>query len=173
MGCAMNVAWTGHRPELFPEPEIIAAAIVMRAGELRHELGAVLAFHCGGQRGVDTWAATAAVRLGVPLHLYLPLPISRFAADWADDDRRVLEQSWASAVERVVVDPAGTMGPDAYTLRNRLLAEHCDLLIAMWTGRGGGGTAETIEIARGLGRQIAEHHFPPSGWVPQAGERGV
>src|SRR5947207_210359 len=113
----MNVAWTGHRPEFFANPESVAVAIATRAGELHHEYGAGLAFHCGGQRGVDTWAALVAEHLGVPLHLYLPLPAARFAADWADGDRRALERSWAYAVERVVTDPDETLGADAYTRR--------------------------------------------------------
>jgi hypothetical protein len=169
----VNVAWTGHRPELFANPEAVAAAILTRAGELQRAQGSALVFHCGGQRGVDTWAATPAERLHIPLHLYLPVPVARFAAGWTAADREALKQSWAYAVERVVIDPDGTLGADAYTRRNRLLAERCDLLIAMWTGLGGGGTAETIELARSLGRPVEEHRFPASGLVPGPGERGV
>ena len=169
----MNVAWTGHRPEYFAAPEAVARAVADVAAALRAEHGAALAFHCGGQRGVDTWAAAAAQRLGLPLHLYLPLSVARFSADWLPTDVAALERSWAYAAERVVVDPDGTLGAAAYSGRNRLLAERCEVLVAIWTGRGGGGTAETIELARALGRPIQEHRFAPSARIPQPGERGV
>ncbi|HLH25378.1 MAG TPA: hypothetical protein VK066_22905 [Chloroflexota bacterium] len=169
----LHVAWTGHRPELFAAPDAVAAAIIARSRELQAAHGAALAFHCGGQRGVDTWAALAAERLGIPLHLYLPLPLSRFAADWPAQDRALLEQSWAYASEQVVSDPHGLLGAEAYRRRNRLLAARCDLLIAVWTGLGGGGTAETIAFAHDLGRPVEEHRFAPSGRQPAPGERGV
>ena len=169
----MNVAWTGHRPDLFADPAAVARAVEARAAALRSEHGAALAFHCGGQRGVDTWAAGAARQLGVPLHLYLPLPVARFAADWPAPDLAALEASWAYAVEHVVVDAEGTLGAVAYSRRNALLAERCELLVAMWTGLGGGGTAETITAARALGRRVEEQLFAASGRVPGTGERGV
>ncbi len=169
----MRVAWTGHRPELFAAPEAVRDAILQRARQLQAIHGAALAFCCGGQRGVDTWAAAAAERLGIPLHLYLPLPVARLAADWSAADRAALEETWRYAVERAVADPDGQLGAAAYSQRNRLLAERCDLLVAVWTGLGGGGTAETIAFARDLGRPVEEHRFAPSGRVPRPGERGV
>ncbi|HEY7064817.1 MAG TPA: hypothetical protein VII06_25310 [Chloroflexota bacterium] len=167
------VAWTGHRPEFFAAPTGVAAAVHEIAATLKGRYGEGLVFLCGGQRGVDTWAAAAAQLLGIRVHLYLPLPVARFAADWQPADRAALEQSWAHAAERIVVDPDGALGAEAYTRRNRLLAECCDVLIAMWTGLGGGGTAETIAFACGFGRAVEEHRFVASGREPQPGERGV
>ena len=168
-----NVAWTGHRPELFAEPAAVERHIRELAAAYQAQHGARLAFHCGGQRGVDTWAAAAAEELGIELHLYLPLPIARFAADWPPPDVATLERHWAYAAERVVADPEGTLGAEAYSRRNRLLAERSDLLVAVWTGLGGGGTAETIALARALGRPVEEHRFPASDRIPRSGERGV
>ena len=169
----LNVAWTGHRPEFFADPAAVERHIRDLATTYQADLGARLAFHCGGQRGVDTWAGAAAEALGIALHLYLPLPIARFAADWPSPDVATLERHWAYAVERVVLDPGGTLGAEAYSRRNGLLAERGDVLIAVWTGLGGGGTAETIAFARSLGRYVEEHHFPASDRVPRPGERGV
>lgn len=170
---AWNVAWTGHRPELFADPAAVARHIEHLAADLHAAHGARLAFHCGGQRGVDTWAAAAAVARGIRLHLYLPLPLARFTADWPPADVETLARHWAYAAERVVIDPTGALGAAAYSRRNRLLAERADVLIAVWTGLGGGGTAETIAAARALGRPVVEHYFPGSGQVPRPGERGV
>jgi hypothetical protein len=168
-----NVAWTGHRPDLFADPAAVAREIERLAAGYQVRHGPGLVFHCGGQRGVDTWAASAAAAFGIALHLYLPLAIAAFTADWQADDRGVLERLWSYAAERTVVDPAGTLGDAAYRERNRLLAAHGDVLVAMWTGQGGGGTAETIAFARALGRPVEEHRFPGSGHVPGPGERGV
>src|SRR5262249_11984068 len=110
----MNVAWTGHRPEYFADPAAVAREGGAIAQRLRAEHRPALVVHRGGQRGVDPWAADAAERLGVPLHLYLPLPVARFAADWTPADRAALEGSWAYAAERLVVDPEGALGAAAY-----------------------------------------------------------
>jgi predicted oxidoreductase (fatty acid repression mutant protein) len=169
----MNVAWTGHRPEYFANPEAVARAVEAIATVLHAAYGAALVFHCGGQRGVDTWAALAAQRLGLPLQLYLPLPLEQFTADWSPADRAVLERCWDYATERVVVDPTGTLGARAYSARNRLLVERANLLVAVWTGLAASGTGETIQLARAHRRPVEEHRFPASGRVPQPGERGV
>ncbi len=169
----MNVAWTGHRPEYFARPAEVAAQVGTIAAQLQAEHGAALRFHCGGQRGVDTWAAEAAARLGIPLSLYLPLPIERFAADWEPLDVDALRRSWAYATARVVVDRLGRRGAAAYSQRNALLAECGDLLIAVWTGLSGGGTAETIAAARELGRPVREYRVEGAGRRPARGERGV
>jgi hypothetical protein len=169
----MNVAWTGHRPDLFAEPPAAERRVQVIAAELRAAYGPGLRFHCGGQRGVDTWAAAAAERLGIALCVYLPLPIQRFTADWTTADRARLEQTWAIAAERTVVDPSGDQGAAAYRRRNGLLAEHGDFLVAVWTGLEGGGTAETIAATRRLGRPVREYLLVGAGRPPRPGERGV
>jgi hypothetical protein len=151
----------------------VAAAVDAVADALYAEHGPALTFHCGGQRGVDTWAAAAAERLRLPLDLYLPQPIDRFTVGWASADIAALERSWAYARAREVVAAEGDDDLTAYTRRNQLLAERGDWLEAFWTGLGGGGTAETIALARRLGKPVREHCFAASGRVPRAGERGI
>jgi hypothetical protein len=169
----VNVAWTGHRPDLFAEPAVAAAEVAAAAEALHAAHGTALRFHCGGQRGVDTWAAEAARRLAVPYPHYRPVQPAAFAAGWGAADRRVLDTLWADATERTVVDPSGTLGDAAYSRRNALLAAHADRLVAVWTGRGGGGTAETIALARARGCPSEEQLLPPTAHAPAAGDRGV
>ena len=102
----------------------------------------------GGQRGVDTWAAHAAIDLAVPFSLILPLSVEDFTVDWTEADRAVLRDHVCQAAE---VRVAG-----GYRERNRLLASEGDVLIAVWTGRTGGGTAETIALAREVGTPVRE-----------------
>jgi hypothetical protein len=149
----MIVAWTGHRPDLFRDPPAARAMVHSTAHELVQSEGAT-SFLVGGQRGVDTWAALAAIALGVPFTLLLPLPVADFTADWFADDRMLLERSMAHATDvRVVGSGEPALG---YSERNRQLATQADLLVAVWTGVPGGGTAETIAFARAVGTPVRE-----------------
>ena len=151
------VAWTGHRPELFRDPSQAQRTVEHLADEL-----AAKRFLVGGQRGVDTWAALAAYRRRLPFTLVLPLPIDDFAADWDPRDRTILEQTAAWAAElRVIGGPAEA----AYTERNRVLGTSADLLVAVWTGRTGGGTAETVSLAHAHGTPVREVRLAGSGRV--------
>lgn len=163
------VAWTGHRPELFDDPAAAEAAVTAVAGDLvSHER--VTRFVVGGQRGVDTWAAQAAIALGVPFTLILPLAPAELARDWADADLLALERirGRAGAIHIVGGDPAR-----AFTERNRRLVADADLLVAVWTGVSGGGTAETIAFARANGTPLREVLLTPSAAARLARGRGI
>jgi cytosine/adenosine deaminase-related metal-dependent hydrolase len=163
------VAWTGHRPELFLDEGAARSAVAAAAKEVI-KTGRVQRFLVGGQRGVDTWAAEMALALNTPFTLILPLPIAAFAADWPDFDRELLEKHAQRANQIRVVggDPAA-----AYTVRNRLLASSADLLIAVWTGRKDGGTAETVSFARQLGTRVREVRLAASPAAASPIGRGI
>jgi YspA SLOG family len=154
------VGWTGHRPELFADPSAARAAVL---GEAR-SIGAKR-FVVGGQRGVDTWAAEAAIELSLPFTLLMPLPFEQFTADWLPADRDTLLKHTKLADD---VRIAG-----GYTERNRMVASSCNLLVAVWTGRRGGGTAETIEFAIQFGTPIRETRLAASSATGFVAERGI
>lgn len=170
---AWRIGWTGHRPHYFRAPAEAAAAVQREAEELRRTFTGPLVFLTGGQRGVDLWAAEAATQLGIPYHVYLPLPLPKFTADWGVADRAALERVWAAAAERRVLDERGAFGPAAYTLRNQAIAEECDLLVVVWTGRTGGGTYETLSFARALGKPIREVLLPAADVPSDPASRGL
>lgn len=87
----MLVGWTGPRPDLFRDPAKARDRVDVRTAELATDSD-VQGFVCGGQRGVDQWAAEAALGHGLALHLVLPAPIDAFAVTWEDADRRTLEE---------------------------------------------------------------------------------
>jgi hypothetical protein len=131
----MIVAWTGHRPELFLEPSAAQAVVDALARDLvEHE--AADHFLVGGQRGVDTRAALAAIALGVPFTLILPVPAVDFADGWAQADRDALDATVARATRLDVVGGEPTL---AFTERDRRLATASDVLMAVWTGIQGAG----------------------------------
>jgi hypothetical protein len=159
----MIVAWTGHRPDLFADPPAARAAVDSTARELAQHSN--VRFLVGGQRGVDTWAALAALANGIPYSLVLPLDAETFARDWSAAHRSVLARIVRSAQE---VRVAG-----GYTERNEALAQTAELLVAVWTRTAGGGTAETIDLARRAGTPIREIILAPSATASRAQGRGI
>jgi predicted Rossmann-fold nucleotide-binding protein len=157
------VAWTGHRPDLFRDPDA-ARQIVDRLARELADSGAAR-FLVGGQRGVDTWAALAAMAHDVPFSLLLPVPIEEFAQDWSEADRRLLLHTSTHAADVRVLG--------GYTERNQHLAREADVLVAVWTRTAGGGTAETIEHARQAGTPIREIVLDPSPIASSATGRGI
>jgi hypothetical protein len=159
----MIVAWTGHRPELFREPPAARAAVDATARELAGS--GVERFLVGGQRGVDTWAALAGIAQGIPLSLLMPYELDVFTRDWSERERHVLALIGDQADEVWI---AGS-----YAERNRLLANGGDVLVAVWTQTRGGGTAETIDLARAAGTTVREIVFEPSPMARSARGRGI
>jgi hypothetical protein len=157
------VAWTGHRPDIFRDVELARQTVELAARELI--ASGAEQFLLGGQRGVDTWAALTAVAQGVPFRLVLPLPPDEFTHDWVRADRDLLQQTIALAYQ---VSVAG-----GYTQRNRQLSSGAHLLVAVWTGIGGGGTAETIQQARLSGTPVREFLLQPSTSASEAVGRGI
>jgi len=161
----MIVGWTGHRPDLFRDPLAAAASVDAAARDLVVAREQVDAFLVGGQRGVDTWAALAAMALGVPFTLILPVDVSQFTSGWTTHERALLEQTLAAAAE---VRVAG-----GYAERNRQIATGADLLMAVWTRVGHGGTAETVALARAAGTPVREILLDAAPTAGSAQGRGI
>lgn len=159
----MIVAWTGHRPDLFRDPAAAEAAVDSATRELAKS-GAT-AFVVGGQRGVNTWAAQAAIRYAVPFRLVLPFDALEFSRDWLEADRSVLKD--------LLLQAAAVRIAGGYTRRNRVVATSAQLLVAVWTGTSGGGTAETIELARQVGTPVREIVLPIGPMASFAVGRGI
>jgi uncharacterized phage-like protein YoqJ len=169
------VAWTGHRPNLFRDP-VAAQATVARVARELVQGEAAARFLVGGQRGVDTWAALAAITLHIPFAVILPLPLEQFVDvhevhdGWTSAERAQLEQTLAAAAD---VRTVGGERLAAFTARNHALARRADVLVAVWTGTPGGGTAETIELAHAHGTPVRELILEPSSHAVSPQGRGV
>jgi predicted Rossmann-fold nucleotide-binding protein len=146
----MLIAWSGHRPDIFRAPHEAERGVQVRASRA----GPDAAFICGGQRGVDQWAARAARDLGLPFHLVLPMAPARFTADWEAADRDALGELAAAATSLEVVDESNNLGPLAYDLRNEGIVRRADALVVVWTGIRRGGTFHTLCAARMRGVPI-------------------
>jgi hypothetical protein len=160
----MIIAWTGHRPDLFLDPAEARATVESTARKLLLEQPSTR-FLVGGQRGVDIWAALAAIAAGVPFGLVLPSEVDTFTQDWHASDQALLRLTFSHASDVRVAD--------GYSARNQLLAQTADLLVAIWTGTSGGGTAETLTLARAAGTPIREIVLAASPTARKARGRGI
>jgi uncharacterized phage-like protein YoqJ len=167
----MIVGWTGHRPDIFRDPLAAREVVSTTAQHLVTQDNAER-FLVGGQRGVDTWAAQAAIALGLPFTLILPIEVAAFTRDWSAVDRASLNAVLARASDVRIVGTADDPAV-AYTERNRQLAIQADLLVAVWTQLGGGGTAETIALARAAGTPVRELVLPIAQIAHSAHGRGI
>jgi predicted Rossmann fold nucleotide-binding protein DprA/Smf involved in DNA uptake len=81
----------------------------------------------GGCRGVDTWAELEAKSIGLETEIFRP------ALDGCNSYRAACA---------------------AYSDRNRLIAEACDMLVAFVAPDRKGGTEQTIRFATALGKPV-------------------
>lgn len=160
-GGPMVVGWTGHRPDVFRDPEL-ARQEVERAAESLVGHWPELEFVSGGQRGVDLWVAAAAIAWSVTLRIVLPIPAPQFAQDWAPGDRRSLEDVLGRAESVEVMDREGGEGSLAYDRRNETIVRRSGLIVAVWTGVRRGGTFYTLCAARARGLAVEDHRLEPA-----------
>lgn len=147
----MKVSVTGHRPERIGEPAIchqVKQMMRMVLLDIRSaERGVALL--SGGARGVDLWAVEIAIKSSVPYELVLPF--DDYAERWLDVDKAQLDYYRERALR---IHTIGEPGKAAYFKRNRYLVDNCDLLVAVYDGKPGGGTAYTVDYARSVGREV-------------------
>lgn len=168
------VAFAGHRPGDGPgRSQAELAACRPRVEEVLNQLSAKAA-RAGGSielltcvaAGADIETAEVARELGIPIHLIIPTPISRFCEDFGGD----LTEYWPRA-ERLIEDAqdeqhsgsfrvanGSASAPDCYHDATIQMVRSTDLLIAVWNGEpalGLGGTREFIEEAGRLEIPVA------------------
>ena len=166
--CAFRVAAIGHRWDQLDAAH--AGVIGERFQEILVATGAVatdlattpeagfdgdtprLTLLSGLAEGTDRIAALAALNIGGwQLHAVAPFALERYEQDFTlATSLHEFRRLWRAAGARTVLD--GHAGEfDAYAPLSRTLVDFSDLLIVVWNGergRGPGGTAASVEIAR-------------------------
>jgi len=102
----------------------------------------------------------------------LPIEVAAFTSDWSAADRASLDAVLAQVSDVRIVGTADDPAV-AYTERNRQLAVQADLVVAVWTQLGGGGTTETIALARAAGTPVRELVLPIAQIAHSAHGRGI
>jgi hypothetical protein len=158
---ALTVAVIGHRPNRLANTALIKirdelTALVARLRDAALGLAPekAVALLTSLAEGADRLGAEAALALGLPLHVVLPLPREDFETDFANDASRADFRRLLAAATRVVeLGPPSldAQGRDrAYGMAAQIVLDHADLLIAIWDGgesAGPGGTTTTINEA--------------------------
>ena len=145
-------SFTGHRQikkEHIKElPELVARAINYAY------VNGCRRFIAGGAIGFDTLAAREVIRFRMShpdVSLLLFLPCIAQDNKWKSQQRKLYEYLLSEANEVVYVSEEYT--DTCMKERNRKIAEEADILIS-YVGRTNSGAAQTVRMARELGREI-------------------
>ena len=145
-------SFTGHR-SIKSEHITALPELLFRAIRYAYEKGC-RTYLCGGAIGFDTEAARAVIKFRIShpdVILKLVLPCQDQAKKWNDSQRSVYEYTLSEANEIVYISDSYYDG--CLKERNRLLAEHCDILIA-YVGHTRSGAAQTARMAKALAKEV-------------------
>lgn len=157
----MTVAVTGHRKLARAVEPVIHAALQHAARRLAARYPGVTVIS-GMALGVDQLAALAVLGArdaDFPCRLLCAVPFPGQDRLWGEFDRRVYQSILERADEVRVLHPDEPRTPEEarrlLLARNAWMVEQADLLLAVWDGRPGGGTAWTVRKALKLGKKVA------------------
>jgi uncharacterized phage-like protein YoqJ len=111
-------------------------------------------FVTGGAIGFDTLAAREVIRFRMShpdVKLILALPCVEQEIKWSDRQKDAYYYTLNVADEIIYISEEYTR--TCMAERNRYLAENADILIA-YLGRSSGGSAQTVNMAKKLGKRI-------------------
>lgn len=156
----MKLAFTGHRPQSLPF-KFDSDAFHRLEASLWQEICARVdagydTFYCGAARGMDIVCGEIILALKTADHpalrLICAIPFKEQARGWGDLWRAYYNDLLRGADE--IVQLCDHYQPDCYHIRNRYMVDHCDALLAVYDGKGKGGTAYTVNYAQKHGKQV-------------------
>jgi hypothetical protein len=109
--------------------------------------------------GADRIGAREVLRREVPsaLEVVLPFPSLEYMNDFQESDSQDEFLSLMKCANKVTIVENTSSKEDAYQKASYQIVKSCDILVAVWNGLpavGKGGTAETVDFARFLGKTI-------------------
>ncbi len=161
MSLSLGVCFTGHRPErLLSQPEDLVFSESEMKLLLHNEILSALndgffEFYCGMAPGIDIWAAEVLIPLmdqfpHIRLTAVLPFPTHGLTLSdvWFPRYRYILAFS-----DRIIF-ASDRSSRQAYLIRNRIMVDHSQRVIAVYDGSSSGGTAYTCRYAQKKGKEI-------------------
>ena len=161
-GEALACSFTGHRT-VKPEHKEELTLRLSRAIEYLYSRG-VRVFYAGGAVGFDTMAAQEVLRFRIThpsVSLRLVLPCTNQDDNWSGIQRDRYEYILKNADSVEYVADEYTIG--CMKVRNRRLAELCDVLVA-YVYRNGSGSSQTVRFARDMNKTV--YNISPTLEVP-------
>lgn len=167
----MRISVTGHRPkDLFgydlrhPGYDIMKNFFYKKFDELA--LSGKFTAISGGAQGVDQIFAWCAVKWQAKnpglLHNLLAMPCAGQSSKWPLAGQKSFENLRKRMDEVIVLQEFYT--PDCMDKRNQYMVNNSDIVLAVWTGKAKGGTANCVRYADKVGKNIIVLH-PETGEV--------
>jgi len=157
-GEELTVGVTGHRRLVDPKRiarNVNEALSTIRAAYHPEWLTLLSPLAEGADRlAVKQWLQHPAVRLVA----VLPLPADDYVEDFSGRESRREFRDLLQQADEVIILPTCAVRDEAYLNAGRYIAEHCDVLLAIWNGqsaRGVGGTGDIVQLARERGTPLA------------------
>lgn len=142
----MIIAGTGHRVEDCEDEVTVRTKIREALRALQPDVVIT-----GMAAGYDLWLGAEARDLGI--EIWCAKPWATHGPRKEDEELYHSLISTASLVHNV--DSAKTYpGPWVYHKRNEWMVDHCDLLLAYWSGKEKGGTYACVKYAEKVGREM-------------------
>ena len=156
-GRALRVGVTGHRH--LADPSTVGVEVDRALDRLAGASGAATFVIVSSlAEGADRLVVDRVLaRGGSTLHAVLPLEPDDYAKDFADQRSRAELDRLLAAAQDVTLSPVQESREAAYEHAGRTVLAYCDVLLALWDGRparGRGGTAQLVEEAAALGKQV-------------------
>jgi len=147
------VGITGHRPQKvggfsLPNPTYIKVCKEIESHLKRLNPYKVIS---GMALGVDSWFVNISIKLGIPF--IAAVPFKGQEESWSDKDKRIYNRFLEKAEEVIIVSPGG-FSKEKFQIRNQYIVDNCDLLIAVFNGEPGSGTANCVKYAQEKKREI-------------------
>jgi uncharacterized phage-like protein YoqJ len=139
---------TGHRPQRLTNKTDALAPVVFQAlrGIVINHLnnyGYPELLICGGALGFDMAAASAAKALSIPYAVYVP-----FHGQESRWPKKMQSVYWKMLVAaNYVVYVSEKFSRENMMLRNQVMVDRADCVLALYDGKRGGGTADCLAYA--------------------------
>lgn len=152
----MIVSFTGHRPDKLPDkktgynlPNPTYIHVCQEIEKYLLELKPDKAIS-GMALGVDQYAASVCIKLGIPFIAAIPFKGQEKA--WPEKSQKIFNLLLKKACDIAIVCE-GEYAAYKMQVRNQWMVDMCDILIAVWDGSQG-GTANCINYAKSKNKQI-------------------
>lgn len=161
---------TGHRPnDLGGFRSEVWLTLVELAKTKIAELNPVEVW-TGGALGWDQACCEACIQLDIPFTLVIPCLPWYYASRWSDQSQNYFHGLYDGSIktgrrhaERLMVFGT-TYEMSQLHARNNYMVENCDVLLALYSGKSSGGTANAVNYAGRLRKKVinawSDYHMP-------------
>ncbi len=157
---AFHLAFSGHRPSDQPGRTLeeleatrpLIDFILANSCDFAAQQQKSLTLHSGIAEGADRIFCRAALNLGIPITLHLPLPLTEFKQDFSSEETWQLSKSIIDEVEllygenNIILPPKNIPRPQCYAETNTQMLNIADALCVIWNQLPAGGTGGTQEM---------------------------